>query len=90
MKKMFTLISLATCLQLTNAQTVLFSENFEISPVTSIINSFGGNVPDGPSPCGQASRGTTTDFNSGSVNFQNTQNNTYFVAVNPQTPCGGF
>ncbi|MFH2143138.1 MAG: T9SS type A sorting domain-containing protein [Bacteroidota bacterium] len=73
-----------------NSQTILFSEDFETSPVISFVNAFSGITPDGPSPCGEASRGTTADFNSTNVDFQNTQNSSFFLGVNPQAPCGGF
>lgn len=88
--KIFTLsLSLAT-LSLMNAQTTVFSEDYETSPVTSMVNTFGLDVPDGGSPCGKASRGNTSDFNSGSVDFLNAQNSTYFLGVNPESPCGGY
>jgi hypothetical protein len=72
---------------------VLFSENFETSPVTSILNDLGGEVQltEGPSPCGKASRGNTGIHNTASVDFLVGQNSTYFLALNPQSPlCGGY
>ena len=76
-------------LPLLQAQT-LFLENFETSPVTSILNAGETQLINGPSPCGKATRGDTTDFNSANVNFQGMQNATHFLGVNPQTPCGGY
>jgi hypothetical protein len=91
MKFFFTLaflfLSFNLCL---NAQNVLFQEDFETAPITSIVNTFGDSVPNGSSPCGQASRGTTADLNSSSIDFINAQNSTYFLGVNPESPCGGF
>jgi len=75
--------------QRTSAQAVLFQETFEVGPVTSVLNTFGDTVQDGASPCGQASRGTTSDFNSLNVDYQNAQNSTSFLGLNPEAPCGG-
>lgn len=74
------------------AQTILFEQNFETSPVTNILNNWGGEtqLPEGPSACGKGSRGNTSDFNSASVDFISAQNSGYFLGVNPQSPCGGF
>jgi len=72
------------------SQTTLFSEDFEISPVTSIVNISSGTLLDGPSPCGFATRGTTADFNSSNVDFLNLQNSSFFLGLNPEAPCGGF
>lgn len=69
------------------AQT-LYLEDFESSPVTSILHSGQTQLDDGPSPCGYASRGNAADFNSANVNFQSAQNSTYYLAVNPESPCG--
>jgi hypothetical protein len=82
-----TFLLLTICL---NAQLVLFQEDFETAPVTSIVNDWTGTLPNGPSPCSQASRGTTADFNSSSIDFLNAQNPSYFLGVNPESPCGGF
>lgn len=93
MKKNILILTLLTLLigQLTTLQAqTLFLEDFETSPVTSIYNLLGGDVPDGPSPCGKASRGNTGDLNSSSVDFLNAENGTYFLGVNPHSPCGGF
>jgi len=95
MKRLLQILTLTTffCMQIhvLKAQVVLFHEDFETSPVTSILNNGGETqLPEGPSTCGFASRGTTSDFNSVSVNFLNAQNPTHFLAVNPQSPCGGF
>ena len=70
----------------------LFVEDFETPPVTSLLNDIGGEtqLPDGPSACGFAARGNAATFNSASVDFQGSQNTGYFLAVNPQSPCGGF
>ncbi len=72
------------------AQSLLFHEDFEISPVTNIFNSGETQLTEGPSPCGKGSRGNTADFNSTNVDFQNLQNSSYFLGVNPESPCGGF
>jgi|AntAceMinimDraft_17_1070374.scaffolds.fasta_scaffold02082_10 hypothetical protein len=72
------------------SQSLLFHEDFEISPVTSILNSGETQLTEGPSPCGKGSRGNTADFNSTNVEFQNSQNSSYFLGVNPEFPCGGF
>lgn len=102
MKPTMTILSKSACiaglvilvlqLQTGNAQTVLFQEDFETSPVTSILNNWGGEtqLPEGPSPCSKGSRGNTADFNSVSVDFLNSQNPGYFLGVNPQSPCGGY
>ncbi len=71
-----------------SAQTILFQEDFEITPITSIANTFGDTVITGPSPCGQASRGDTSDLNSTQVNYTG-DNLSYFLGVNPEL-CGGF
>jgi len=91
--KRFTLtFAVLLTIQLTTlrAQT-LFLENFETSPVTSILNTFNSEtqLTNGPSTCGLATRGNTADFNSTNVNFNNTQNPGYFLGMNPQSPCGG-
>ncbi|MBD3639190.1 MAG: T9SS type A sorting domain-containing protein [Crocinitomicaceae bacterium] len=72
--------------------SVLFSEDFETSPVTNFLNTWTGEtqLPDGASPCGSATRGNTTDFNSTNVDFNSAQNPGYFLGVNPESPCGGF
>ena len=91
-KNLFTLTLVALLtgqLAVLQAQT-LFIENFETSPVSSILNPIETVLVNGPSPCGKASRGNTTDFNSTNVNFNNAQNPSYFLGVNPETPCGGF
>jgi len=92
MKKItfFTMIAFMTTT--INAQTILFQENFETSPITSILNTwnFETQLTNGPSPCSLASRGNTADFNSTNVDFQNSQNSSYFLAVNPEAPCAGF
>jgi hypothetical protein len=72
---------------------VLFSENFETSPVTDILNNLGGEVQltEGPSLCGKASRGNAGIHNTANVDFLVGQNSTYFLALNPQSPlCGGY
>lgn len=75
-----------------NAQDILFQQNFETSPVTNILNNWDDEtqLPEGPSPCSKGSRGNTADFNSTGVDFQNAQNSTYFLGVNPKSPCGGY
>jgi hypothetical protein len=82
------------CMQLppVKAQVILFHEDFETSPVTSLVNTWNSEtqLPDGPSPCGSATRGNAGIFNSMSVDFQSAQNPSYFMGVNPQSPCGGF
>ncbi|MFH2096251.1 MAG: T9SS type A sorting domain-containing protein [Bacteroidota bacterium] len=83
-------ICLFLSIHLVTAQVVLFGEDFETSPVTSIVNGYTGVLPDGPPPCSQASRGTTVDFNSTSIDFQNSQNPGYFMGANPESPCGGY
>lgn len=90
MKKLIYLAAFIVISMSLNAQIVIFYENFETSPVTSFVNSYTDSLPDGPSPCSQASRGTTADFNSTHVDFQSTQNATYFLGVNPESPCGGY
>ena len=72
------------------AQSALFQEDFEASSVTSIVNENTGILPDGPSPCGGASRGNTVDFNSTNVDFNSDENSTYFLGLNPESPCGGY
>ncbi len=88
----FVLAILCFQIQIGRTQVVLFSEDFETSPVTSILNNWGGEtqLPEGPSPCSKGSRGNTTDFNSTHVDFMNSQNSTYFLGVNPEAPCGGY
>lgn len=74
-----------------HAQSTVFSEDFESSTmITTFENTFGNDLPDGPSPCGKAARGTTADFNSTNVDFLNAENNTNFLGVNPEDPCGGY
>lgn len=87
----FTLLASILFLTLSSAkaQNILFEEDFETDPVTSMWNSFTDSIPNGPPPCGEASRGTTSDHNSSSVDFLNAQNGSYFLAVNPEDPCGG-
>lgn len=73
-----------------SAQTVIFSENFEDSPVTSIINNDDSALGEGESPCGYATRGNASDFNSTSVDMNAAENGGYYLGVNPESPCGGF
>lgn len=82
--------ALVTCLTTAMQAQTLFLENFETSPVTSILNFGETQLAEGPSPCGKATRGTASDFNSSSVNFNASQNSTFFLGVNPQVLCGGF
>lgn len=86
-----TKLAVVLTVQLTTLQAqTLFLENFETSPVTSILNSGETQLINGTSPCGKGTRGNTTDFNSTNMSFNNTQNPTYFLGVNPETPCGGY
>ncbi|MFT6244767.1 MAG: hypothetical protein ACJAXI_001536 [Crocinitomicaceae bacterium] len=75
-----------------SGQTVLFSEDFEASPVTNFLNTWTSEtqLPDGPSPCGSSTRGNSADFNSSTVDFNVAQNGSYFLGLNPESPCGGF
>jgi len=56
------------------------------------MNNWTGEIqlPDGPSACSKGSRGSTAAFNSLNVDFQVTQNASYFLGVNPEAPCAGF
>jgi hypothetical protein len=75
-----------------NAQTVLYSENFESYPINKLYvqNSGKQSIPNDASPCSYASRGNTTNFNSTHVDFKSSQNSSYFLGVNPESPCGGY
>ncbi len=88
--KLFTLVFLFLSFNIgLNAQNILFQEDFETAPVTSVVNSFGDSLPTGPSSCVHASRGTTADLNSTNVDFLNAQNASFFLGLNPEQ-CGGF
>ncbi|MFH0892896.1 MAG: T9SS type A sorting domain-containing protein [Bacteroidota bacterium] len=84
------IILLATSLNFTAQAQILFHEDFETSPVTSFVNPGDLQLTEGASPCGEASRGNAAIFFSANVNFNGSQNGGYFMAVNPQSPCGGF
>ncbi len=71
------------------SQSIAFEENFESAPVTSLWNSLDDTLWTGSSWCGQAARGMTSHHNSSDVDFLNGQNNSYFLANNPQDSCGG-
>ena len=95
MKNLFTFSSavLLTYALPSQAQTILFQENFETSPVTSIHNTYipDTQLPNAPVPCGKGSRGNTVNFNTTKVDFKSTQNASYFLGYNAQVPsCGGF
>ena len=81
---------LAPTVQLSLQAQTLFLENFDTAPVTSILNNAGeGQLTTGPSPCSNATRGVAATFNSSGVDFKSSQNGSYFLGVNPKTPCGG-
>lgn len=72
---------------------LLFEENFETYPLTTFVRAFNGldlPIPSGASPCGNASVGNTTNYNSTNVNFNIAENNSQFLGVNPEMPCGGY
>jgi Secretion system C-terminal sorting domain len=73
-------------------QTTIFSEDFETIPVTNFLNIWNAEtqLTEGSSPCSSASRGNTSDFNSSNVDFNSAQNASFFLAANPESPCGGF
>ncbi len=82
---MYTVLQLNTV----NAQT-LFLENFESVPVTSVVNSDGTALINGLGNCIYAGRVTAAVINSTNVNFNSTQNSSYFLGHNPENPCGGY
>jgi hypothetical protein len=84
------LILLTLSTGLVHAQVSLFSEDFETSPVTSLLNSGESELGEGPSPCGYATRGNASDFNSASVDMMSAGNASYYLGVNPESPCGGY
>lgn len=96
MKKRFTLSRLVLCgiaLSLfcsKAAAQVYFGEDFEGAPIATITNNGDATLVLGASPCGKGSRGDVTIFNSTHVDFQALQNQTRYLAVNPESPCGGF
>lgn len=75
------------------ASGILFSENFENLPTQQVKSQFGQEgasvLENGPSPCGKFSTGIAADFKSPNVDFQSSQNASHFVAMNPESPCGG-
>jgi|GEM_PF-6408661 len=74
-----------------NAQSVIFYEDFEGSPVTSVVNTIGGTIlPNGVSNCGRASRGNVSHYNSTNVDFDGAANSSFFLGANPESPCGGY
>lgn len=72
------------------AQTIILQEDFEASSDTMFVNTASGKLLDGQPACGRASRTTATESNSLNVDFKNAENSTYFLAVNPESPCGGY
>ncbi len=72
------------------SQNSLFSEDFETSPVTSLLNSGESELGEGPSPCGYATRGNASDYNSANVDMMSAENTSYYLGVNPESPCGGY
>lgn len=94
-KKTFTHLAISACIFIFStgnilAQDILFEEDFETSPVTSLVNTGDLELKEGPSPCSFASRGMASDFNSTNVDFMASENSSYYVAVNPESPCMGF
>lgn len=93
MKKIFySTLLIVACSFSVSAQTIIFAEDFETSPVTNFLNTWNSEtqLAEGPSACATASRGNTADFNSTNVDFNSTQNASYFLGANPESPCGGF
>ncbi len=88
--KLLLTIMAALCFTGLYAQTVIFSEDFETSPVTSIINNDDSALGEGESPCGYATRGNASDYNSSNVDMNAAENGGYYLGVNPESPCGGF
>ncbi len=68
---------------------LLFSEDFE-SPTSQIVNVATGTLPDGPSTCTRASRGSSADYNSMNVDMRDDQNCSSYMAANPESPCSGY
>lgn len=90
-KVLFFFILTGLVIQLTRAQVNLFTQSFEGPVVANLVNIGDPTLTSGPSPCGKASYGDTSDFNSSMVNFfDGIENLTSFMAVNPQSPCGGY
>lgn len=85
------MVALLITYKWSNSQ-ILFSENFETSPVESILNTINSEtkLKEGTPPCGLAARGNTSNFNSTKIDFKNSANSTYFLGVNPESPCGGY
>jgi hypothetical protein len=74
----------------THAQTTLYEQDFESPAVTDIVNTGQDTLRTGSSWCTEATRGKVATHNSDSVDFRSDQNDSYFVALNPQDSCGGF
>jgi hypothetical protein len=88
--KFMLLIIASICYTGLSAQTLIFSEDFETSPVTSIINNDDSALGEGEPPCGYATRGNASDYNSTNVDMNVAENSGYYAGVNPEYPCGGF
>ncbi|WP_196885471.1 T9SS type A sorting domain-containing protein [Aureivirga sp. CE67] len=74
-----------------NAQTILFQENFESHPLTTFVHSYdNAAIPNESLECGKTSVGTASFFNSTNMNFKEEENNTVFLGVNAEEPCGGY
>ncbi|WP_196895383.1 T9SS type A sorting domain-containing protein [Aureivirga marina] len=74
-----------------NAQTILFQENFESAPITSMVHSYDNSeIPTDNLTCGKSSIGTTAFFNSTDLDFKNAENSTVFLGINTHDPCGGI
>lgn len=73
-----------------HSQTILFEEDYESSPVSSMSETGMDTLANGPPSCGATTRGKTSDFNSSNVDYKNSQNSSYFMGLNPEAPCGGY
>lgn len=91
-KLLYSSLLIVGCNFSVSAQTIVFAEDFETSPVTNFLNTWNSEtqLAEGPSACATASRGNTGDFNSTNVDFNSTQNASDFLGANPESPCGGF
>lgn len=70
-------------------QNILFEEDFESTPITTVENELDDTLWTGSSWCVQAARGMTSHHNSSNVDFKSSENGSYFLANNPEDSCGG-
>lgn len=97
MKNIYLTIFFISASILSQSQTIFFTQDFEgISSITNIRNGNGvdtfyeTNLLTGTSQCGMAGKADAISHSSTNVNFDAIANTGDFVAINPESPCGGY